>query len=144
MSDADWERSWRESQRLHDPSLLELFRAGLPERAQILDAGCGAGMDAILLAQAGYRVSAIDHSAPLLKVAAIHGEGHSILWQEKDIRLVSLPEASLDAIWFARVIESGLSLAAAVRHPASRRAQPFDDRPPDASRTARDERDFSA
>jgi cyclopropane fatty-acyl-phospholipid synthase-like methyltransferase len=47
--------------------LLELL--GLPPEARILDVGCGAGRHAILLAQAGLRVTGIDISEGLLSVA---------------------------------------------------------------------------
>jgi len=42
------------------------FLASLPQGATILDAGCGAGRDALAFQQAGYRVEAFDASAQMV------------------------------------------------------------------------------
>ncbi|MFP1255173.1 class I SAM-dependent methyltransferase [Acinetobacter baumannii] len=50
-------------------SLYQPFLAELPERAYILDVGCGAGRDTLALKKKGYEVDAIDYSEALVKRA---------------------------------------------------------------------------
>lgn len=52
-------------QALHAP-----FLAALPASAQILDAGCGSGRDALAFQRLGHQVSAFDASAPLAEHAS--------------------------------------------------------------------------
>ena len=47
----------------------ELFLAGLPESARILDAGCGAGRDSAIFLRHGYDVSAFDASSALCQIS---------------------------------------------------------------------------
>src|SRR5690606_253576 len=51
-------------------SLYQPFVAKLPERARILDVGCGAGRDTFADKNKGYDVDAIDYSEELVKRAA--------------------------------------------------------------------------
>ncbi|MDM8395539.1 class I SAM-dependent DNA methyltransferase [Acinetobacter baumannii] len=51
-------------ERLYQPFLAEL-----PERAFILDVGCGVGRDTLALKKKGYKVDAIDYSEALVKKA---------------------------------------------------------------------------
>ena len=51
-------------------SLYQPFLAKLPERAHILDVGCGAGRDTLAFKNKGYDVDAIDYSEELVKRAA--------------------------------------------------------------------------
>ena len=48
----------------------ELFLAGLPESARILDAGCGAGRDSAIFLRQGYDVSAFDASSALCRLSS--------------------------------------------------------------------------
>lgn len=50
-------------------SLYHPFLAELPERAQILDVGCGSGRDTLAFINKGYQVNAIDYSEELVKNA---------------------------------------------------------------------------
>ncbi|MEY6433794.1 methyltransferase domain-containing protein [Thioalkalicoccus limnaeus] len=52
--------------------LQEHFLRLLPDRARILDAGCGSGRDAKCFADRGYRVTAFDASPKLVALAASH------------------------------------------------------------------------
>ncbi|MCR8548318.1 class I SAM-dependent methyltransferase [Salipiger sp. P9] len=45
------------------------FIAALPERAHVLDLGCGPGLDAAHMAAAGFSVEAMDASAEMVKLA---------------------------------------------------------------------------
>jgi 2-polyprenyl-3-methyl-5-hydroxy-6-metoxy-1,4-benzoquinol methylase len=51
-------------------SLCQPFLSRLPAGAEILDAGCGSGRDALAFQALGYRVSAFDASEPLAALAA--------------------------------------------------------------------------
>ena len=50
-------------------SLYQPFLAELPERAYILDVGCGAGRDTLAFKNKGYKVDAIDYSEELVERA---------------------------------------------------------------------------
>jgi SAM-dependent methyltransferase len=48
----------------------DAFLALVPKGGRILDAGCGAGRDALAFSQLGYRVTAIDASAAMVALAS--------------------------------------------------------------------------
>jgi len=52
----------------------------------VLDAPCGQGRHAHLLAEAGYRVDGIDYSPVLLALAATRGTGPSLHYRRADMR----------------------------------------------------------
>lgn len=62
---------------------------GLPVGARVLDAPCGQGRHAHLLAEAGYRVDGLDYSAHLLAMARRRGETSELRYHRADMR--SLP-----------------------------------------------------
>jgi len=71
--------------------LLEVL--SLPVAARVLDVPCGQGRHARLLAEAGYRVDALDYSAALLRVARAHpprGGAGPLRYHRGDMR--HLPE----------------------------------------------------
>ena len=91
MSDLDrdkWNQRYREgSYHKNNPvTLVEEWLPGLPA-GRALDLACGAGRNAILLAQAGYRVDAIDISTEGLGQGrqAAAEQGLSINWIEWDL-----------------------------------------------------------
>jgi ubiquinone/menaquinone biosynthesis C-methylase UbiE len=51
-------------------ALLDVAAAVLTPAARLLDIGCGAGRNAVPLAQAGWRVTGVDLSSPMLAAAA--------------------------------------------------------------------------
>lgn len=51
---------------------LQSFLDALPEKADLLDLGCGPGRSAMLMAQAGHTVLATDASAEMIRIAAAH------------------------------------------------------------------------
>jgi ubiquinone/menaquinone biosynthesis C-methylase UbiE len=77
------------SDRRQVARIIELL--GLPVGARILDVPCGHGRHAHLLAEAGYRVDALDYSAHLLAMARQRGEGRALRYHRGDMR--SLPGA---------------------------------------------------
>jgi predicted ATP-grasp superfamily ATP-dependent carboligase/SAM-dependent methyltransferase len=59
---------------------LELAdQLGLAGDSPVLDAGCGAGLTAVALAQRGYRVVAIDPSPAMLELTRRHGQDADVL-----------------------------------------------------------------
>jgi len=72
---------------------LSEWLAGLPaerRRGRALDVGCGLGDNAIVLAEAGFQVTAFDISATAVEWAAQRFPGHEIDWQSAN--LVSPPD----------------------------------------------------
>lgn len=68
---------------------------GLPFGSRVLDAPCGQGRHAHLLAEAGFRVDGIDYSRQLLAAALRRGIGPSLHYRRADMR-------SLPAVWTNR------------------------------------------
>jgi D-alanine-D-alanine ligase len=71
---------------------------GLPAGAAVLDCPCGQGRHAHLLAEAGFRVTGVDYSAPLLEVARARPGApgaRAVQWHQGDMR-------SLPARWTGR------------------------------------------
>jgi SAM-dependent methyltransferase len=75
---------------------LEEFTSRLPERARILDAGCGIGTDAGYLDQLGHRVSGIDLSGKMLDIARQNHPGVEFFWQ--DLRHPDFRHSTFDGI----------------------------------------------
>ena len=68
---------------------------GLPLGARVLDAACGQGRHAHLLAEAGLDVDAVDYSEDLLARARARGSGPELRYMQGDMR-------SLPADWTGR------------------------------------------
>lgn len=83
---------------------LEVLRQhlDLPKTARILDAGCGTGFLTILLAGEGYTVTALDTSAPALKILEDHarelGLSDRIICCHSDTTETPLEAGSFDAV----------------------------------------------
>jgi SAM-dependent methyltransferase len=73
--------------------------------ARVLDAGCGSGQWAIALAERGARVTAIDLSPEMIRLARDHASarGQDIEWRTADATRLADPPAVFDAI-HARVL----------------------------------------
>lgn len=92
MSDADrrkWNDRYAQSARgqIHEPSaLLVQWLPRLP-RGRALDIACGAGRNALYLAEAGYRVDAVDIAGQGLALAADRARAlnHDVNWLEHDL-----------------------------------------------------------
>jgi len=67
-----------------------LAECGLAPGASILDAGCGTGSLALLLARAGYRVSGVDFSADMIARAKAKDTAHAVDWRVGDITALEL------------------------------------------------------
>src|SRR5687768_2348818 len=76
-------------------ALYKPFLEHLPDKAHILDAGCGSGRDSLYFLQNGYRVTAIDASIKLSKMASklIKQSVLNITFQEMNFK------NEFDGIW---------------------------------------------
>lgn len=86
---------WESTARLDLHKLYEPFLSVLPSGAHILDAGCGSGRDAKIFLERGYRITAIDASPELARLAtAFIGQRCEVIsFQEIDFR------EEFDGIW---------------------------------------------
>ncbi|MEM1049749.1 MAG: class I SAM-dependent methyltransferase [Pseudomonadota bacterium] len=76
---------------LHERGWLDRFCALLPERARILDLGCGAGDPFYpYLAGRGYSVTGIDQAEAMLAIARAHFPDGD--WRHADMRVLDLSE----------------------------------------------------
>ena len=84
---------WLENLREHLPDKK-------PEEVKILDIGTGPGFFAIILAQAGYQVTAVDYTEEMLKEAR-HNAGEladRIQWRQMDAQNLDFPDQTFDAV----------------------------------------------
>ena len=73
--------------------------AGTPEQGDVLDAPCGFGRHSIPLARAGYRVTGVDRSAPLIEEARRRGRNARWpKWAIADYRELPMPDESFDLV----------------------------------------------
>ncbi|BFU90669.1 MAG: hypothetical protein NTAFB01_18560 [Nitrospira sp.] len=101
------------------PPLLEEWLRLLPERAALLDLGCGAGQDSRYLAKLGHRVIGLDRAMPLLQFAKRRAP--SVPFLLADIRSLPIRAESLDGVWAAASLihlqkRTVTSVLAALRH----------------------------
>ena len=101
----DWDQDFypAEEQKFYALALARMLELlGATPGDLLLDAGCGVGTHSIRLAQAGYRVHAIDFSAPALREgqqrAQAVGLGDRITFEPADLVHLHLPDES-----FARI-----------------------------------------
>ena len=101
------------------PPLLTEWLTLLPERAVLLDLGCGAGQDTRYLAKLGHRVIGLDRTMPLLTFARRRAPSVPFLLAE--IRSLPIRAGSFDGIWAAASLihlpkRAVPSVLAALRH----------------------------
>ncbi len=112
MSELDrikWNQRYAEDnyQKNNPVTLLEDWLPRLPV-GRALDVACGAGRNALFLAQAGYRVDAIDISSEGLNLARQNAESQEfrINWIEQDLDQVYQFDTGYDLIlvmWFVNL-----------------------------------------
>lgn len=75
--------------------------------AHILDVGCGAGRNSVLLVEQGAQVTGLDYDPKALAVAVSRCREHnvSVEFQEGSVVNMPFPEGSFDAIVFQNVLE---------------------------------------
>lgn len=80
-----------------DMDHITTFTSHLPAHATVLDAGCGAGRDAGLLRQQGLKVTGVDLSKGLLRVAK--QKFPDIPFVKGDLLKLPFKELSFDGVW---------------------------------------------
>ncbi len=108
MSDNDyWETAYANGEYKHwefsrpSPELISLAAAGVLKRnARVLDVGCGGGIDAIFMAQCGYKVIGVDISAAALKVAEKRAKkAHlKVDWCKGNVLHLPIDDESIDFV----------------------------------------------
>ena len=80
--------------------LLEQLPKKEKDQVQILDIGTGPGFFAILLAEAGYQVTAVDYTEEMLREAQQNAGGlaECIVWKTGDAQALDVESNSFDAI----------------------------------------------
>ena len=115
MSEADrdkWDTRYRQGSyqaRTHPTELLAEWLPHLP-RGRALDVACGAGRNALYLAEAGYEVDAIDISRVALDRLreTAQARGLEVTCIETDLESCELPNQSYDLIVMARYTQPTL------------------------------------
>jgi len=88
---------WDWYARTYGARLLELLRDhGLAPGASVLDAGCGTGSLAVMLAREGFRVTGVDLSSEMIARARLKDKDGAIDWRVGDITSLGLA-ATFDA-----------------------------------------------
>lgn len=98
----EWNRRYREEEdhEVKEPSpFLVEWQPQLPE-GRALDVGCGAGRNAIFLADRGYEVDAIDYSKEALKIAQKRARNRELTvnWIHSDVKKHKFPKDYYDVI----------------------------------------------
>ena len=115
MSDADrdkWDARYRQGSyqaRTHPTELLAEWLPRLP-RGRALDVACGAGRNALYLAEAGYEVDAIDISSVALDRLreTAQARGVEVTCIETNLESCELPNRNYDLIVMARYSQPSL------------------------------------
>jgi SAM-dependent methyltransferase len=76
----------------------------LPGEARVLDLGCGDGMLDICLAELGATVRGVDRLTSVLDQARTQAGPHPVEFIEADLRKISLPAKSFDAVLLLEVV----------------------------------------
>ena len=96
-----WNRRYRDGAyhgRTHPSAFLEECAAALPAPGRALDLACGTGRNAVLLADLGFAVDAVDISAEALAIGRAHTPASPIRWLEHDLDSGFVPDAPYDVI----------------------------------------------
>ena len=117
MSAADrrkWDARYREGAyeaRRHPSAFLAAWADRLPQRGRALDLACGAGRNAIFLAQRGLAVDAVDISPVALARARRDACRLDIRWIEADLEADFTPPHDYDVIVNIRYVQLDLVVA---------------------------------
>lgn len=86
-------------------SLKRIFRERNPEELKVLDVGTGPGFFALLLAEAGYQVTAVDVTEEMLKEAKKNTGvfAEKITWKLSDAQKLELGDCEFDAVFSRNV-----------------------------------------
>ena len=103
----EWDSSYTSGEFEHwefsypSPEIVTLVASQFfNQKATILDAGCGGGLDAIFLAQCGFRVIGIDFSMTALQIAGRRAaEAHvEVDWRCGNVLDLPVDDESIDVV----------------------------------------------
>lgn len=92
----DYSGHFKQPHDFIEPDRQEFIRQ-LPHGSQILDCGCGPGMDSENFFQLGYQVTAIDLSERFVRLTKTRVPGATV--RKMDMRFLDFPPASFDGLW---------------------------------------------
>ncbi|HEY6181614.1 MAG TPA: class I SAM-dependent methyltransferase [Terriglobales bacterium] len=92
----DYSGHFRQPHDFIEPERREFVRQ-LPHGSQILDCGCGPGMDTEKFFQLGYQVTAIDLSERFVRLTKRRVPGATV--RKMDMRFLDFPPVSFDGLW---------------------------------------------
>ena len=115
MSEDDrvaWERRYAEGEyraRTWPSPFLDAWIDRLP-RGKALDLACGAGRNALRLAEAGFQVEAVDISTSAIEMATVeaHTRGVDVAWRAADLDDIELTPAGYQVITMIRYMNRRL------------------------------------
>jgi ubiquinone/menaquinone biosynthesis C-methylase UbiE len=102
-----WESAYENGEFKHwesgypSPELIALAAAEmLLKNARVLDVGCGGGIDAVFMAQCGFKVIGVDISAAALRIAEKRAEeAHvKVQWRRGNVLKLPIDEESIDFV----------------------------------------------
>jgi ubiquinone/menaquinone biosynthesis C-methylase UbiE len=102
-----WEKAFESGEYKHwefnypSPELVALAAAGVPPKgSRVLDVGCGGGIDAIFMANCGFKVIGIDISATALRIARKREKkAHvNVDWQRASVLELPINNESIDLV----------------------------------------------
>ena len=83
------------------PELVVLVAAEvLPRHGSVLDVGCGGGIDAVFMAQCGFKVIGVDQSAAALRIAEKRAEQAHVKvdWRRGNVLELLIEDESIDFV----------------------------------------------
>lgn len=102
----DWQRRYETADTpwdsgLVDPALRTLVDSSAVRPCEALEFGCGTGTNAVYLAGAGFRVTAIDYSPLAIEQARAKAAvaGVTVRWHVGDLATLDLPPASFEFLF---------------------------------------------
>ena len=81
--------------------MMAAFLVRLPERPRVLDAGCGAGRDTLLLRGRGARAVGLDRSFGKLRAQSLSRA------VQADLRALPLRDGAVDGVWCEAALSDG-------------------------------------
>ena len=102
--EAAWDERYRTTSAMWsgEPNRQLVLEAGGLPAGRALEAGCGEGADALWLAGHGWQVTAVDFSATALGRGRARAEelglADRVVWQQRDLRTWTPPEAAFDLV----------------------------------------------
>lgn len=91
--------------RAENRARIPWIRSHLPDKAAVLDIGCGGGFLTNALAQSGHRVSGVDLSQESLRVAAKNDATGSVSYQVADAYALPFEDQSFDVVCALDLLE---------------------------------------